>query len=208
MTTDEKLKELDGLLAERLTGKGFRRIKKMFYTRKQGACDQSVILMPIKIRGRDQYTVDVYYGIVYEHVAKMVQYLQGRKSVPNERMAQNALTNLIKGPRPYVFYVDEQCNVEEIVTDILDKIDVFVEPIWRENVSLEEFVKHVENQPRVFGFPQIEWIRLSMALMKDSASYKEVIHQNQDLFNRPCNRAYMEGLESRIQKYLDGEVHL
>ena len=208
MIADDKLVELDEMMAETLSEKGFRRKKKMFYSRVQGDSVQSIILMSTKVRGRDQYSIDAYYGIAYENIVKMVQYLQGRKHEANERVVQNALTNLIKGPKPYVFYIDESSDNGVIIADLMEKIETFVEPIWRENTSIEEFVGHLKDQTRVLGFPETEWILLSMELLNNSGSHGEVIRQNQALFDRPRNKRFMEGLESRIQKYLGGEIRL
>ena len=61
MIADDKLVELDEMMAEALSEKGFRRKKKMFYTRIQGDSVQSIILMSTKVRGKDQYSIDAYY---------------------------------------------------------------------------------------------------------------------------------------------------
>ena len=204
MSAQDKVKELEGnILNIALQENGFRRKKKMFYSRMKGECTQSITLLDSKIRGQDRVYLGIAYGISYAEIMPYICYLEGFKYDKNDTLIQMNLTNLVKEVRPYGYYIDEKSDLETIAKDIIEKIKKYVVPIWNDNETLRDFMLHMDNKESGLGFVNKEWIFLALALKNDPNTCKEVLKEYQSVIEHSCKRHFAVGLESRIQRYIE-----
>ena len=201
-----KLKELDTLLAQRLGELGFKRQKKFWYTRKNGEYLQHAWLYEVKVRGKNQYSLEFFHGFTIEDLTKVMDYLRGYKYDKYSVSFSSNMYNIVfrKEHREFNIYLTEATRLEDVVEDVISVLERLVEPFWEENDTLEKFACHWGDREyqKIYGYMDDEWYHLSYALLKDPSSWREVVKKYQERFDRPANRRFGD-FESRILRYIE-----
>ena len=200
----EKLKDLDMLMAQKLEALGFKRRKKFWYQRMKGECLQHILLTESKVPGKDQYWILLHFGFTYKAFSEVMLYLQGYRFDKDSRTVQNNIINLMKAKDNLHFnlYLSDTSNTEEVAGYLTGLLDRYAAPLWEANDTFDKFISFYENEKKTLGFPEEEWFYLTLALLKDPDSYKDVLEKYKSVFELPRNKRFGD-IESRILRYIE-----
>ncbi len=199
----DKLKDLDKLMAQKLEPLGFKRCKRFWYQRMQGECLQHIYLSENKVPGKEQCWIQLNFALTFEEFSKIMVYLQGYSFDKYVTTVQNNIINVMyaKDKLHYNLYLTDTSNTEEVADYLIGLMDRYVVPYWDAYGSFEKFAEHYENGEKSFGFPDEEWFHLTIALMQDTDSYKDVMERYHDRFELMQNKRFGD-IEARIQAFI------